>query len=217
MSKIWRVEEEQIMKAGKIVGINYTVWYKDENGTRTARREYRHGHYKVIPMTVLNFILDESNEANTKYQEFDGCIYKRTMYQEEKKMENINMTTAQEDIEDAIKFGWIEGQEATNTNDTKSEEEQTMNTNTKKYSFEIRQIDALNYGEDEGWIWNTSYNMGEMVTKAKDEKKAFTAWMKRHLGISFKSNRTLIEYDGDVYTIIDRKTKEPLFAAIPNC
>jgi len=109
-------------------------------------------------------------------------------------------------------------EQTTNTTDTEEEEEeQTMNTNTKKYSFEIRQIDALNYGEDEGWIWNTSYNMGEMVTKAKDERKAFTAWMKRHLGITFKPNRTLIEYDGDVYTIIDRKTKEPLFAAIPNC
>jgi hypothetical protein len=104
-----------------------------------------------------------------------------------------------------------EAQEITN------EEEQTMNTNTKKYSFEIRQIDALNYGEDEGWIWNTSYNMGEMVTKAQDVKRAFTAWMKNHAGITFKPNRTLIEYDGDVYTIIDRKTKEPLFAAIPNC
>lgn len=88
--------------------------------------------------------------------------------------------------------------------------------NTNKIKFEIRQIDAWNY-EDEGWIWNTSYHMGVMITKAKDEKKAFTAWMKHHLGISFKPNRTLIEYDGDVYTIIDRKTKEPLFAAIPNC
>lgn len=89
--------------------------------------------------------------------------------------------------------------------------------NTSKIKFEIREIDALNYGEDEGWIWNTSYHMGEMTTKAQDIKKAFTAWMKRHLGISFKNNRTLIEYDGDCYTIIDRKTKEPLFAAIPHC
>lgn len=89
--------------------------------------------------------------------------------------------------------------------------------NTSKIRFEIRQLDAWNYGEDEGWVLNTSYNMGEMVTKAKDERKAFTAWMKRHLGISFKPNRTLIEYDGDCYTIIDRKTKEPLFAAIPHC
>ena len=87
--------------------------------------------------------------------------------------------------------------------------------NTGKIKFEIREIDAWNYGEEEGWIWNTSYNMGEMVTNAKDEKKAFTAWMKHHLGISFKPNRTLIEYEGDCYTIIDRKTKEPLFIAIP--
>lgn len=216
MSKIWRVEEEQITKDGKIIGINYTVWYKNESGERTACKSYRHGLYKVIPMTVLNFILDESNEATTKYQEFDGCIYKRTMYQEEKKMGNINIATAQEDIEDAVKFGWIEAQEATNTNKSESEEETTMK-NTSKIKFEIREIDAWNYGEDEGWIWNTSYHMGVMVTKAKDEKKAFTAWMKHHLGISFKPNRTLIEYDGDVYTIIDRKTKEPLFAAIPNC
>ena len=85
----------------------------------------------------------------------------------------------------------------------------------KKFKFEIREIDAWNYGEDEGWIWNTSYHMGDMVTSAKNEKRAFTSWMKKHAGITFKPNRTLIEYDGDVYTIIDRKTKEPLFAAIP--
>lgn len=85
----------------------------------------------------------------------------------------------------------------------------------KKFKFEIREIDAWNYGEEEGWIWNTSYLMGDMVTSAKNEKRAFTSWMKKHAGITFKPNRTLIEYDGDVYTIIDRKTKEPLFAAIP--
>ena len=85
----------------------------------------------------------------------------------------------------------------------------------KKFKFEIREIDALNYGSDEGWIWNTSYHMGDMVTSAKNEKRAFTSWMKNHAGITFKPNRTLIEYDGNVYTIIDRKTKEPLFAAIP--
>ena len=97
-----------------------------------------------------------------------------------------------------------------------NKEEQTMNTNTKKISFEIRQLDAWGNAED-GYEINTSYQMGEMQTMAKDEKKAFTAWMKRHLGISFKPNRTLIEYDGDCYTIIDRKTKEPLFIAIPDC
>ena len=95
MSKIWRVEEEQIMKAGKIVGTNYTVWYKDEDGSRTARRDYRHGHYKVIPMTVLNFILDENNEARTRYQEFDGNTYKRTMYQQPTETENAPQAATQ--------------------------------------------------------------------------------------------------------------------------
>jgi hypothetical protein len=83
----------------------------------------------------------------------------------------------------------------------------------KKFKFEIREIDAWMY--DGEWNWNTSYHMGNMVTSAKNEKRAFTSWMKNHAGITFKPNRTLIEYDGDVYTIIDRKTKEPLFAAIP--
>lgn len=84
----------------------------------------------------------------------------------------------------------------------------------KRFKFEIREIDALNYGED-GWTWNTSYHAGDMETGAKNERRAFTRWLKNRKGITFKANRTLIEYDGDVYTIIDRKTKEPLFAAIP--
>lgn len=86
--------------------------------------------------------------------------------------------------------------------------------NTSKTKFEIRQLDCWMY--DGEWTQNTSYRLGEMQTKAKNEKRAFCAWLKRHLGISFKNNRTLIEYDGDCYTIIDRKTREPLFAAIPN-
>lgn len=103
------------------------------------------------------------------------------------------------------------------TIDTTKEEETTMkNTTTKKISFEIRQLDAWGNAE-EGYDINTSYHMGEMFTKAQDERRAFTAWIKRHLGISFKKNRTLIEFDGDCYTIIDRKSKEPLFIAIPNC
>ena len=95
-----------------------------------------------------------------------------------------------------------------------TKEEQTMNTNTKKISFEIREIDAWGNNE-EGYEINESWHMGEMQTKAQNERRAFTAWLKRHLGISFKNNRTLIEYDGDCYAIIDRKTKEPLFIAIP--
>lgn len=79
--------------------------------------------------------------------------------------------------------------------------------------FEIRQLDCYMYDDD--WTWNTSYLLGTMETKAQNEKRAFTQWMKNHAGITFKPNRTLIDFDGDCYTIIDRKTKEPLFAAIP--
>ena len=79
--------------------------------------------------------------------------------------------------------------------------------------FEIRQLDCYMYDDD--WTWNESYLLGTMETKAQNEKRAFTQWMKNHAGITFKPNRTLIDFDGDCYTIIDRKTKEPLFAAIP--
>jgi hypothetical protein len=78
--------------------------------------------------------------------------------------------------------------------------------------YEIRQIEAWMDGD--GWYWNTSYHLGEMKTKAKDEKKAFTNWLRNH-GITFKKNRTRIYFDGDIYEIVDRKTGEPLFAAIP--
>jgi len=80
-------------------------------------------------------------------------------------------------------------------------------------TFEIRQIDAIMY--DNEWVHNTSYEMGTMSTTAQNEKRAFTRFLK-NLGITFKKNRTLIDFDGDCYTIIDRKTKEPLFIAIPN-
>jgi len=84
-------------------------------------------------------------------------------------------------------------------------------------TFEIRQLDA--WGNDiDGFEINTSYFLGNMEThcKAENDKKAFTHYLKSKHGIVFKKNRTLIEFDGDCYTIIDRKTKEPLFIAIPN-
>jgi hypothetical protein len=80
--------------------------------------------------------------------------------------------------------------------------------------FEMRQIDALYYID--GWTWNSSYLIGYMYTKARNEKRAFTRWL-RNNGVTFKTNSTRIEYDGhaDIYEITDRRTHEPLFAAIP--
>ncbi len=81
-----------------------------------------------------------------------------------------------------------------------------------KICFEIRQLDCYIYDDD--WMVNTSYEVCNMITSAKNEKRAFTKKLKQQ-GITFKRNRTRIEFDGDCYTIIDRKSKEPLFIAIP--
>lgn len=81
-----------------------------------------------------------------------------------------------------------------------------------KTRFEVREIDGWTDGY--GWCWNTSFAMGSFETRAKNEKRAFMDYLRKY-GIYFKLNRTLIEYDGDIYTVIDRKTKEPLYAALP--
>lgn len=81
-------------------------------------------------------------------------------------------------------------------------------------NFEIRQLDAWG-NKEEGYDINISYLMGTMTTSAQNEKAAFTRYLARKHGIIFKKNRTRIDFDGDCYTILDRKTLEPLFIAIP--
>lgn len=82
--------------------------------------------------------------------------------------------------------------------------------------FEVREIDAMMMEGMDGneWCWNSSFHIGEFTTNAKNIRRAFTNYL-RKLDISFLLNRTVIEFDGDVYEILDRKTKAPLFAAIP--
>lgn len=82
--------------------------------------------------------------------------------------------------------------------------------------FEIREIDAWN--SPDGWDWNQSFHVGEFSTSAaspKCERQAFTRALKRLSGVAFKKNRTRIDDDGYILEIQDRKTGEPLFAAIP--
>lgn len=81
-----------------------------------------------------------------------------------------------------------------------------------KCKYEIRQIDAWN--SEEGWTWNESYHLGDFTTAAADHKKAFLNALKR-LGIVSKRGKTKVVFDGDIYELQDRKTDEPLFAAIP--
>lgn len=78
--------------------------------------------------------------------------------------------------------------------------------------YEIRQVSAWN--DSDGWDYNETWHITDFQTKAKNEKRAFVKALNKY-GITFKKNRTRIDFDGDIYEITDRKTKEPLFAAIP--
>lgn len=78
-------------------------------------------------------------------------------------------------------------------------------------AYEIRQVDAWHDGES--WTYNESLYIGSFTT-AGDVPRAFRRALAK-LGITFYRGRTATEYDGDVYEIVDRATREPLFAAIP--
>lgn len=80
-------------------------------------------------------------------------------------------------------------------------------------TWEIRQIDAL-ADDESGWTYNTTYRLGTFTTTAANPAKALRAALAR-MGIRFHRGATVTEYDGDVCEIIDRKTGEPLFCAIP--
>lgn len=79
--------------------------------------------------------------------------------------------------------------------------------------YEIRQVDALNvYGE--GWHWNTSYKIGEFTTHSTDHKRAFLHALHKNK-IVLKRGKTVVIDDGEIFEVQDRRTQQPLFAAIP--
>ena len=91
--------------------------------------------------------------------------------------------------------------------------------NGKKFKFEIREIDAWTEPgpDDDGrpaWTWNTSYYIGDMETAAAKPQRALAAWLKKR-GIVCYPARVRYHDDGDIIEIQDRKTGEPLIAAIP--
>lgn len=80
-------------------------------------------------------------------------------------------------------------------------------------TYEIRRIDAWNDPES-GWIYNTTYRLGSFTTAAQDERRAFYRALNR-LGVRFYRGMVRAVDDEDIIEIIDRKTAEPLFVAIP--
>ena len=86
----------------------------------------------------------------------------------------------------------------------------TMKAGATRY--EVRQVDAL-MQDDCSWYYNETWHIGEFSTVG-DVPRAFRRALAK-MGVTFYRGRTVPEYDGDVYEIIDRKTAEPLFVAIP--
>ena len=78
--------------------------------------------------------------------------------------------------------------------------------------YEIRQIDAWHDGE--AWTYNESFRIGEFSTKAENVKRAFCRAL-HGLGVVFYRGRVVVVDEGDLLEIQNRKSGEPLFAAIP--
>ena len=85
----------------------------------------------------------------------------------------------------------------------------------KRLAYEIRQIDA--WQEECCWVWNASYHVATVSIPAdvKDFERALLYRM-RKAGIVSRPGRTkLVNVDGCLYELQDRKTEEPLIAFIP--
>lgn len=78
--------------------------------------------------------------------------------------------------------------------------------------FEIMQIDAWHDGE--AWTYNESFRIGEFSTKAENVKRAFCRAL-HGLGVVFRRGCVVVVDEGDLLEIQDRKSGEPLFAAVP--
>lgn len=82
----------------------------------------------------------------------------------------------------------------------------------QKFKYDLRKVDALQ--EEEGlWYWNSSLHYSEFSTAA-DNKRAFLYALHKE-GIYCKRGKCRAYFDGEIFVLEDRKTKEPLFAAIP--
>ena len=82
-----------------------------------------------------------------------------------------------------------------------------------KFEYEIRQIEAWS-DIDSLWTWNESYHIGNFSTCAENHKRAFLNAL-HNLGIVCKRGKCKVCDYGDIMELQDRKTDEPLFAAIP--
>ena len=79
--------------------------------------------------------------------------------------------------------------------------------------YEIKQISARK-NEKGVWTWKNAMTIGEFQTNAKNHKKAFLYHLHK-MGIILKSGKFTINASKNVLEVRDRKTNEPIFAAVP--
>lgn len=81
-----------------------------------------------------------------------------------------------------------------------------------KYKYDLRQVEA--WADIEGWTYNQTWKLAEFETAAKEHKTAFLRALHK-IGVSCKRGKCKVVSDGSIYELIDRKTLEPLFCAVP--
>lgn len=80
-------------------------------------------------------------------------------------------------------------------------------------TWEIRQIDS--YDDGEFWIDKNTWCIGKLRSKSNDINYLFRQALKK-TGIRLDRKQTEICIDGpDAYTMIVRKTQEPILSIVP--
>ena len=78
--------------------------------------------------------------------------------------------------------------------------------------YELRDVDAMIEGDS--WCYNASYKMSEFICKTDNPKRAMLKALHK-AGVSCNRGKCVVIDDGDILELIERKSKEPLFCAVP--
>ena len=79
--------------------------------------------------------------------------------------------------------------------------------------YELRQIDAWGNKTD-GYDYNETFHIGTYNQRSDDGIRSFLRGLHKY-GITCKRGVCRVEYDGDIYELIERKTDRPIICAVP--
>ncbi len=79
--------------------------------------------------------------------------------------------------------------------------------------YEVRQVDA--WANCEGmWEYNETWRLFEFTARGGDDRRSFRRALNRH-GITLTPKCRTYSPDGSLLEVIERKTRKPLFCAVP--